>query len=117
MSTQELEHIATVAHEAMRAWQRVNGQPVSPAWEDATWERESTTEAVRLALHDPTPGRQHERWRAERLAQGWTYGPVKDVAAKTNPALVPFDELPPVEIAKDHLIIAITQALAPAYER
>jgi hypothetical protein len=47
----------------------------------------------------------------ERIAQGWTYGPVKDNAAKTNPTLVPFDQLPEVEIAKDRVFIALTQAL------
>lgn len=116
MDDNTIEKIAVVVHEAMRAWQRVNGQHVSPAWEEATWERESTIEAVRDALNNPTPGRQHERWREERLAQGWTYGPEKDTEAKTNPALVPFEELPTVEIAKDHLLIGITQTLAAVLE-
>ncbi len=36
---------------------------------------------------------EHERWRAEREALGWTYAPVKDVARKTNPNLVAFSRL------------------------
>jgi 16S rRNA U1498 N3-methylase RsmE len=55
-----IEKIAPVVHEAMRQCQRVNGQPVSPPWDEATWEQESTREAVALALADPTPGQQHE---------------------------------------------------------
>ena len=47
----------------------------------------------------------------ERLAAGWTWGPEKDNDAKTNPALVPFEELPPSEQAKDTLLIVITRAL------
>jgi hypothetical protein len=116
VSDESIEKIAVVVHEALRAWQRVNEQTVSPCWEEATWERESTLEAVRDALKDPTPGRQHERWREERLAQGWTFGLEKDTEAKTNPALVPFEELSTVEIAKDHLIISITQTLAAVLE-
>jgi len=112
MRDDTLTKIAYVVHEAIRAWQRVNGQAAAPAWEDATWERESTTEAVQYALAGSSPGAQHERWKKERQAQGWTYGPVKDEKAKTNPLLVPFEALPPVEIAKDHLIISITRALA-----
>lgn len=108
------ERIAPVVHEAVRAYQRVLGQPVNPAWDEATWERESTVEAVRFALADPTTGQQHEKWMAERLGQGWTFGPVKDNTAKTNPALVPFAELPATEQAKDALVIAITRALNEA---
>ena len=37
---------------------------------------------------------EHERWRDERAADGWTYGPARDDAARTNPLLVPWDELP-----------------------
>jgi voltage-gated potassium channel Kch len=36
---------------------------------------------------------EHERWRAERLASGWTYGEVRDDVAKHNPLLVSWDEL------------------------
>lgn len=36
---------------------------------------------------------EHDRWMAERLADGWTLGD-KDVEQKKSPYLVPFDELP-----------------------
>jgi hypothetical protein len=42
----------------------------------------------------------HERWRREREAQGWTYGPICDHAAKRHPLLRPWEELPEVE--KEH---------------
>lgn len=105
------EQIAPVVHEAIRAYQKVLGQKVSPPWDEATWEKDSTLEAVNFALADPTPGQQHNQWMEERLAAGWTWGPEKDNDAKTNPALVPFEELPPSEQAKDTLLIVITRAL------
>jgi hypothetical protein len=105
------EQIAPVVHEAIRAYQKVLGQKPSPAWEDATWEKESTLEGVKFALADPTPGQQHNQWMEERLAAGWTWGPQKDSDAKTNPTLVPFEQLPESEQAKDTLLIAITRAL------
>ena len=37
---------------------------------------------------------EHDRWRAERRAQGWTYGPERDDARKRNPLLVDWEELP-----------------------
>lgn len=36
----------------------------------------------------------HEVWAANRIADGWKYGPVRDDAATTTPCLVPYDKLP-----------------------
>jgi len=36
---------------------------------------------------------EHQRFVDERLSQGWKRGPVKDVARKINPSLVPWEEL------------------------
>ena len=38
--------------------------------------------------------REHDRWRAERAAAGWQYGPQRDNAKRLNPLLVPWDDLP-----------------------
>jgi hypothetical protein len=48
----------------------------------------------------------------EKLETGWRYGKVKNEEARTHPLLVPFDELPPAEQAKDHLFISIVRALS-----
>ena len=37
---------------------------------------------------------EHGRWNAERLARGWSYGEVKDVAIKQSPYIVSWLELP-----------------------
>jgi uncharacterized membrane protein len=37
--------------------------------------------------------REHERWRADRHAAGWTWAPVRDNVAKHNPLLVSWAEL------------------------
>lgn len=36
----------------------------------------------------------HEVWSAGRIAEGWTYGPVRDDKLKKHPDLVPYSELP-----------------------
>ena len=51
------------------------------------------------------PQDNHDNWMKFRLEEGWVYGPVKDVEAKTHPDLVPYDELPEVERAKDDMDI------------
>ena len=39
----------------------------------------------------------HEVWSRNRMAEGWTYGPVRDDAARQHPCLVPYEELPESE--------------------
>jgi hypothetical protein len=39
----------------------------------------------------------HEIWAQQRLAEGWTYGPRRDDAAKKHPCLVPYEDLPESE--------------------
>jgi hypothetical protein len=36
----------------------------------------------------------HDIWAAQRLAQGWRYGPQRDDVQKLHPDLVPYAELP-----------------------
>jgi voltage-gated potassium channel Kch len=44
---------------------------------------------------------EHDRWRAERLLDGWTYAPgPKDLRRKTTPWLIPWEEMP--EEQKDY---------------
>lgn len=39
----------------------------------------------------------HDVWAAGRIAEGWTYGEARDDAKKTNPCLVPYNQLPESE--------------------
>ena len=45
----------------------------------------------------------HDLWAAERLAQGWSYGPQRDDAKKHHPCLVPYAELPESEKKYDRI--------------
>ena len=53
----------------------------------------------------------HEVWAAGRLAEGWTWGPVRDDALKQHPCLVPYEELPEEEKDYDRRTAAGTQKL------
>lgn len=39
----------------------------------------------------------HEVWAQNRMAEGWTYGPVRNDDMKQTPCMVPYDELPDSE--------------------
>lgn len=45
----------------------------------------------------------HETWRSTKASQGWSYGPKRDSASKTNPNMVPFAELPAVAKGQNSL--------------
>lgn len=54
-----------------------------------------------LALTEQIAENVHDVWAVSRIKEGWTYGPMRDSAAKTTPCLVPYDELPEDEKAYD----------------
>ncbi len=39
----------------------------------------------------------HDVWAAQRIKEGWSYGPNRDDVAKNNPCLVPYPDLPESE--------------------
>jgi len=110
-----IETIAKVCHEANRAWCEEHRDFSQKSWTDAAgWQRDSAIEGVRFALANPDAleSAQHDAWMASKLRDGWQYGEMKDAEAKTHPCLVPFDQLPEVQQAKDRLFRAIVSALA-----
>lgn len=50
-----------------------------------------------LSLIEEMAENVHEVWAKNRIADGWSYGPVRDDAAKHHPCLVPYNELPEEE--------------------
>lgn len=45
----------------------------------------------------------HDNWAAGRIAEGWTYGPVRNDELKQHPCLVPYNELPDNEKEYDRV--------------
>ncbi len=111
----KIEMIAAVCHEANREWCVWHGDFEAPTWAEApTWQVESAIDGVEHALKHPDakPEDSHSNWMALKIAEGWTYGDVKDPVAKTHPCMVPYDQLPEFQRKKDALFLAIVRALA-----
>lgn len=101
--------IAKAAHEINRAFCAALGDETQVAWEDAPeWQRASIISGVEMHLANPdaTPEQSHESWLAQKLADGWAYGEIKDAEKKQHPCCVPYDQLPPEQKAKDYLFRA-----------
>ena len=50
-----------------------------------------------LPLTERLAENAHDLWAAERIAQGWSFGPRRDDARKQHPCLIPYSELPESE--------------------
>jgi hypothetical protein len=106
--------IAKACHEANRAWCQSDGDFSQKHWDEAEqWQRDSAIAGVRFRLENPDApaSAQHEAWSADKIANGWKYGKVKDAEKKTHPCLVPFEELPEFQQKKDKLFQSIVDAL------
>lgn len=106
--------IAKVAHEINRAYCAALGDETQVAWEDAPeWQRASIISGVEMHLANPdaTPEQSHESWLAQKLADGWAYGEVKDAEKKEHPCCRPYDELPAEQKSKDYLFRSVVHML------
>jgi hypothetical protein len=50
-----------------------------------------------LQLTEQLAQNTHDHWAKRRMAEGWTFGAVRDDAAKKHPNLVPYDQLTEAE--------------------
>lgn len=111
------KQIAEVCHEANRAvTAAISDVPLQPHWHEAPDEMiHSTIRGVewRLANPDAPASAQHEKWMADKIADGWVWGETKDAEKKTHPALIPYEKLGPDIQSKDAVFTAIVLALAP----
>ena len=106
------EEVAQICHEANRAYCLAIGDDSQLPWEECPdWQKESALMGVDLHAsgEDHGPEVSHESWMAQKLADGWVYGEVKDAEKKEHPCIVPFAELPVEQQAKDYIFAAIVR--------
>lgn len=106
--------IAQVAHAINTAYCLSLGDASVPVWEEAGEQHQQSLIAgveMHLANPDATPEQSHESWLAQKLADGWAYGEVKDAEKKLHPCCMPYDQLPAEQKAKDYLFRSVVHAL------
>ena len=109
------EAAARAAHEANRAWCIACGDFTQQPWDDTPeWARESARAGVIGVLAGNGPREAHDAWLAEKKASGWVHGSEKDPVHRTHPCMVPYDELPLAQQAKDHIYVAVVRAVLTA---
>jgi hypothetical protein len=106
--------IAQVAHEVNRAYCAAIGDHSQLPWDSAPdWQKGSALLGVAFHIENPDagPDASHNSWMSQKIDEGWVYGDVKDAEAKTHPCIVPFDELPKEQQAKDFLFRQVVHSL------
>lgn len=102
---------AQAAHEVNRTYCQAIGDYSQTTWENAPdWQKDSAMSGVRTILDsggDLQPSWQHDAWMKEKVDAGWVWGETKDANKKTHPCIVPYDQLPMHQQAKDALFITV----------
>ena len=112
-----MDRIAKMAHEVNRAYCQSIGDNSQLPWEDAPeWQRVSARMGVDLhSMGSFGPEASHISWMNQKIDEGWKYGPVKDPEKKEHPCMVPFDQLPVEQQAKDFIFRAVVHAALEAF--
>lgn len=118
--TLALECIAASAHMANRAYCIGIGDTSQPTWLAAPdWQKDSARNGVVACINGGsmhTPEESHKGWLAQKVAEGWKFGPVKDPEKKQHPCMVPYSELPESQRAKDDVFIVTVRQMAALLE-
>lgn len=107
--------IARVAHEVNAAYCRSIGDDSQLSWDDASDELKASCLAgvtMNLENSEATPESNHESWMKERLENDWILGDEKSEELKTHPLLIPYDELPVEQRAKDYIFKALINSMS-----
>ena len=95
------------------------GDSTQVEWDRAPeWQKESAINGVKAIIDNPiqTPEDCHEGWLAQKEADGWKYGEIKDAAKKEHPCFVHYSELPLHQRLKDVLFANNAKALTTILE-
>lgn len=113
MTEEQIFQIAKTCHEVNRTY-CISIEDLSQLpWADAPdWQKESAFNGVKYHLANPksTPKDSHVNWLKEKETNGWIYGKVKDVNAKTHPCIKEYHELPSYQQAKDHFFLTVVKS-------
>jgi hypothetical protein len=109
-----IERAAETAHEVNRRYCAGVGDFSQVPWRDAPkWQQDSAIAGAKAIYDNPgtTPEQSHECWLAQKVADGWVYGIVKNAELKTHPCMVPYSELTNEHKVKDTLFGAVVRGV------
>jgi hypothetical protein len=118
---EKIERCARAAHNTLVTYCRLAGDYSIKEWDEAEgWQREDTGKMVRAVLGGGhSPAEEHSRWFKGKVDKGYVYGAEKNddrtKGALTNPAMLPYKELPLYARMKDNLLMIVVMGMAGHY--
>jgi hypothetical protein len=113
-----VELAAKAAHEFNNLYCQGIGDPPSPPWEALTGaQHKGILEGAQAVLEGRSDAERHEGWMRVRAAEGWTYGTEKSFDKRTSPIMVPYDQLPARQRAKNANFRAVVLQMFTALEQ
>lgn len=109
-----IESAALTAHEMNRWYCATLGDDSQPLWADTPAEQREAVRAGVLAIWSKpeiTPAESHQGWLNSKHDEGWSWGEEKDPLRKLHPCMVPYEQLPPEQKAKDAIFGAVVRAV------
>ncbi len=109
----EIVKIARVCHEVNKVYCEAMGDKSQKHWELAEdWQKESSINGINCFLKnkDCSPEDTHRDWCKQKIADGWSYGEIKDPDNKQHPCLVDYNSLPFEQQVKDQLWLAVVKS-------
>lgn len=114
-----VELVAKFAHEVNRGYCASLGDQSQPPWELAPqWQKDSAKAGVLAILTGKvtTPAESHASWLKQKVDEGWVYGPTKNPDAKEHPCMVPYEDLPAAQRAKDYIFQAVVTTMMAEFD-
>lgn len=105
----KIHQLAEFAYVINKAYCESIGDFSQPEWSEVDFDSQFIylLNVTRNLKKEMTPEEAHNVWMKVRKSEGWVYGPIKDLAAKTHPCMVPWNEVPQEQKIKDFLFLAV----------
>lgn len=113
-----VEKVAAVYHEVSRAYHRALGTENIETWDVASEpKRQAAIEEVRFVISHPhaTAATKHESWMAKKRADGWSFGPYKDLDTKKDPRFISYHLLPQEQRVKEYIALAVVRSIVEQF--
>jgi len=114
-----VETVAKTVHEVNRGYCAALGDDSQVPWKDAPeWQKRSAIAGVMAILTGEvtTPEDLHVGWFEQKSREGWRYGPIKSPERKEHPCMVPYNDLPVTQRAKDHIFFTLVRSMMEEFE-
>lgn len=106
--------IVKIAHEVNKVYRIALGDYSQPDWDDLSdHQKKSALASVAFYRANPyaSPEDNHNEWIKDMKSRGWKHGEIKDTQKKEHPCIIPFNDFPQDQKAKDYIFRGIVKQL------